>query len=78
VALDFAFCVFILAIFSVLIALGGMKVVGYTSAIQVFFLVLSGFIALFISLNMIGGKDGIFAGFTTLRMRSSRSFSYDI
>jgi UDP-glucose 4-epimerase len=28
--------------------LGGMKVVGYASAIQVFFLVLSGFIGLFV------------------------------
>lgn len=72
--LDFAFCVLILAIFSVLIALGGMKVVGYTSAIQVFFLVLSGFIALFISLNMIGGKDGIFAGFTILRREAADHF----
>lgn len=72
--LDFAICVFILAIFSVLIALGGMKVVGYTSAIQVFFLVLSGFIALFISLNMIGGKDGIFVGFTILRTEAVDHF----
>lgn len=28
--------------------LGGMKVVGYASAIQVFFLVLSGFVGLFV------------------------------
>ena len=28
--------------------LDGMKVVGYTSAIQVFFLVLSGFVSLFV------------------------------
>lgn len=35
--------------------LEGMKVVGYTSAIQVFFLVLSGFIGLFVSLKMVGG-----------------------
>jgi len=62
---NFLLCVIILAIASVFIALGGMKVVGYTSAIQVFFLVLSGFIALYISLNMIGG-GGILKGFSTL------------
>jgi len=62
---NFLLCVMILAIASVFIALGGMKVVGYTSAIQVFFLVLSGFIALYISLDMIGG-GGILKGFSTL------------
>ena len=35
--------------------LDGMKVIGYTSAIQVFYLVLSGFIGLFVFLKMIGG-----------------------
>jgi len=72
--LDFTLCVFLLAIFSVFIALGGMKVVGYTSAIQVFFLVVSGFIALFISLKMIGGKDGIIAGFSILRTEAADHF----
>lgn len=72
--LDFTLCVFLLAIFSVFIALGGMKVVGYTSAIQVFFLVLSGFIALFISLKMIGAEKGIAAGFTILRTEAADHF----
>lgn len=71
---DFTLCVFLLAIFSVFIALGGMKVVGYTSAIQVFFLVLSGFIALYISLNMIGGDGGMVKGFTVLRTEASGHF----
>ena len=35
--------------------LDGMKVIGYNSAIQVFYLVLSGFIGLFVFLKMIGG-----------------------
>jgi SSS family solute:Na+ symporter len=72
--LDFTLCVFLLAIFSIFIALGGMKVVGYTSAIQVFFLVVSGFIALFISLNMIGGSEGIAAGFSILRSEAADHF----
>ncbi len=63
---NFLLCVLVLAFFSIMIALGGMKVVGYTSAIQVFFLILSGFIALYISLDMIGGESGILKGFTIL------------
>ncbi|HEY2722806.1 MAG TPA: sodium/solute symporter, partial [Chitinophagaceae bacterium] len=71
---NFTLCVFLLALFSVFIALGGMKVVGYTSAIQVFFLVFSGFIALYISLNMIGGHTGIVKGFSVLRSELSDHF----
>lgn len=71
---NFTLCVFLLAIFSVFIALGGMKVVGYTSAIQVFFLVLSGFIALYISLNMIGGDGGMVKGFTILHSEAKDHF----
>ncbi|HEY0432997.1 MAG TPA: sodium/solute symporter, partial [Chitinophagaceae bacterium] len=70
----FMLCVFLLAIFAVFIALGGMKVVGYTSAIQVFFLVMSGFIGLYISLNMIGGHSGIAKGFSVLRSEASDHF----
>jgi solute:Na+ symporter, SSS family len=71
---DFTLCVLLLAIFSVFIALGGMKVVGYTSAIQVFFLVMSGFIGLYISLNMIGGDSGIGKGFSILSKEASDHF----
>ena len=51
--------------------LDGMKVVGYTSAIQVFYFVLSGFIGLFIFLKMIGGDGDIEAGFSTLRTEAA-------
>lgn len=71
---DFTLCVFLLALFSVFIALGGMKVVGYTSAIQVFFLVLSGFIALYITMDLIGGEEGLGKGFGILRSEASDHF----
>lgn len=71
---NFMLCVLVLALFSVFIALGGMKVVGYTSAIQVFFLVMSGFIALFITMNMIGGEAGVGKGFSILRSEASDHF----
>jgi len=51
--------------------LDGMKVVGYTSAIQVFYLVLSDFINLFIFLKMIGVDRGIEAGFSILRTEAA-------
>ena len=51
--------------------LDGMKVVGYTSAIQVFYFVLSGFIGLFIFLKMIGVDRGIEAGFSILRTEAA-------
>ncbi|MCU0404885.1 MAG: sodium/solute symporter [Chitinophagaceae bacterium] len=70
----FLLCVLVLALFSILIALGGMQVVGYTSAIQVFFLVLSGFIALYISLDMIGGDSGLLKGFSILKTETSDHF----
>ncbi len=36
--LDLTMCIFALAIFAIFITLGGMKVIGYTDVIQVFFL----------------------------------------
>lgn len=71
---DFTFCVFLLALFSVFIALGGMKVVGYTSAIQVLFLVFSGVLGLYIALNMISGDAGIVKGFSILRKEVPQHF----
>ncbi|HCZ36959.1 MAG TPA: sodium transporter, partial [Cytophagales bacterium] len=71
---DFTMCVLLLAIFSVIIALGGMKVVGYTSAIQVFFLVFSGILGLYIALNMISGDAGILKGFSILRKEVPQHF----
>lgn len=40
--LDFQLCMYGLAIFAIIITLGGMKVIGYTDVIQVFFLILGG------------------------------------
>ena len=71
---DFTLCVFALAILSIFIALGGMKVVGYTSAIQVFFLVLSGVLGLYIALNMISDHTGVAKGFSILRKEVPQHF----
>lgn len=51
-------CIILLAIFSVIIALGGMKVIGYTDVIQVFFLILGGLVASYVALNLVNNANG--------------------
>ncbi|MDP9047057.1 MAG: sodium transporter, partial [Bacteroidota bacterium] len=51
--LDLKLVIGLLAIFSIIITLGGMKVIGYTDVIQVFFLILGGLAATYIALHLI-------------------------
>lgn len=67
-------CILGLAIFAICITLGGMKVIGYTDVIQVFFLVLGGLVASYIAMNMISGDAGIIAGFNILTSEASDHF----
>src|SRR6202000_3561528 len=48
----------LLAAFAIIITLGGMKVIGYTDVIQVFFLVLGGLVATYIALHLVAEKSG--------------------
>jgi len=59
-----------LAVFAVIITLGGMKVIGYTDVIQVSVLIIGGFATIYLALTVVSekfglGKDAI-AGFKTL------------
>jgi SSS family solute:Na+ symporter len=59
-------CMVFLAIFAIIITIGGMKVIGFTDVIQVFFLVIGGLAATYIAITMIsgvGGLDGLQKGF---------------
>lgn len=67
-------CIFALAVFAIFITLGGMKVIGYTDVIQVFFLVLGGLVATYIALNMISEDGGIGKGFSLLTQGASEHF----
>lgn len=70
-------CIFMLALFSIFITLGGMKVIGYTDVIQVFFLVLGGLVATYIALNLVAkeaGQEGILNGFSLLRQQADDHF----
>ncbi len=63
---DLTVCMYGLAIFAVVITLGGMKVIGYTDIIQVFFLILGGLVTTYLALNMVSAKfgtTGVFNGF---------------
>jgi SSS family solute:Na+ symporter len=67
-------CILGLAVFAIVITLGGMKVIGYTDVIQVFFLVLGGMVASYIAMNMISGDEGIVAGFSILTSKAADHF----
>lgn len=66
---DFRVCIAGLAIFAIIITLGGMKVIGYTDVIQVFFLILGGLVTTYIALNLVAehyGQHGIVSGFSLM------------
>lgn len=72
--LNITLCIFALAVFAIFITLGGMKVIGYTDVIQVFFLVLGGLVATYIALNLISSGGGIVKGFSILTKGASEHF----
>ena len=74
---DIYLCIFLLAIFAIFITLGGMKVIGYTDVIQVFFLILGGLVATYIALNLVAqeaGQTGILNGFNLLTREANDHF----
>ncbi|WP_229252757.1 sodium:solute symporter family transporter [Dyadobacter helix] len=51
--LDFDLCVWGLAIFSIIITIGGMKVIGFTDVIRLFFLIIGGLATSYIAINLV-------------------------
>ncbi|MCU0355466.1 MAG: sodium/solute symporter, partial [Cytophagales bacterium] len=75
--LDFTLCMTGLAVFAIIITLGGMKVIGYTDVIQVFFLVLGGLATTYLALNLVSerfGAEGLAKGFQLMFQRSEDHF----
>src|SRR5690606_11080855 len=64
-------CIILLSIFAVFITLGGMKVIGYTDVIQVLVLIIGGFVATYIALDIIGEGQGLWQGFSNLQAGAS-------
>src|ERR1700730_18417951 len=67
-----------LAVFALLISLGGMKVIGYTDVIQVAVLILGGLVTTYIALTVVGEKFGVgsdaIAGFKVLMKDAPEHF----
>ena len=72
-----AACMYAIAIFAIIITLGGMKVIGYTDVIQVFFLILGGLATTYLALNLVSdhyGTKGIFEGYNLMTSKASEHF----
>lgn len=75
--LDFALCMVGLALFAIVITLGGMNVIGYTDVIQVVFLVLGGLVTTYLALDLVAehfGSSGPINGFNLLTKNSGDHF----
>ena len=71
-------CMVGLGIFAILITLGGMKVIGYTDVIQVFFLTLGGLATTYLALELVSEQyntTGILNGFSLMVDRASDHFT---
>jgi len=75
--LNVFFCMGLLGLFGIFITLGGMKVIGYTDVIQVFFLVLGGLATTYIAFNLVAdhfGQSGVIAGFNLTMEKANDHF----
>ncbi|TCD08448.1 sodium transporter [Pedobacter frigidisoli] len=74
---DLDFCMYAIAAFAIIITLGGMKVIGYTDVIQVFFLILGGLATTYLALNLVSthyGTSGILEGYNLMTSKASEHF----
>jgi SSS family solute:Na+ symporter len=75
--LNLDFCLYALAAFAVIITLGGMKVIGFTDVIQVFFLILGGLATTYLALNMVAehnGQSGVLNGLSLMTSQANDHF----
>lgn len=70
-------CMYAIAVFAVIITLGGMKVIGYTDVIQVFFLILGGLATTYLALSLVSehyGGEGMLSGYAIMTDKASEHF----
>ncbi|WPQ60327.1 sodium/sugar symporter [Chitinophaga sancti] len=76
--IDFYWCIFGLALFAVVVTLGGMKVIGYTDVIQVIVLIVGGLATTYLALHMVsrhfGYGDDIFKGLSLIKEKADTHF----
>jgi solute:Na+ symporter, SSS family len=74
----FEYCAIGLSIFAIFITLGGMRVIGYTDVIQVFFLILGGLATTYLALHLVSDKlgtgSGVWEGLSLLRQKAPDHF----
>jgi SSS family solute:Na+ symporter len=75
--LNLFFCMSFLAVFAIIITLGGMKVIGYTDVIQVFFLILGGLVTTYLAVDLVAkefGGSGVWDGLSYLKSQAGDHF----
>jgi solute:Na+ symporter, SSS family len=75
--INFNLCMYCLAIFAIIITLGGMKVIGFTDVIQVFFLIIGGLVTTYMAVTLVStnyGTSGIGEGFSLMRQNAGDHF----
>ena len=76
--ISFGWCMVFLGIFSIVVTLGGMKVIGYTDVIQVLVLVLGGLVTCYLALSLVSEKFGyggdILKGFNVIYDKAPSHF----
>ena len=76
--IGFGWCIAGLVVFSVIVTLGGMKVIGYTDVIQVLVLMIGGLVTAYLSLSMLSDKFGhgedVLKGLSLLREKADSHF----
>ena len=76
--ISFEVCIAGLAIFSIVVTLGGMKVIGYTDVVQVAVLILGGLVTTYLSLNLVsdhfGYGENVLRGLQLIREKAPSHF----
>ncbi|MBT1709664.1 sodium/sugar symporter [Fulvivirgaceae bacterium PWU5] len=76
--IGFNWCIAGLIVFSVVVTLGGMKVIGYTDVVQVAVLLIGGLVTTYLALTLLAEKSGyaanVFTGLSLLREKAATHF----
>lgn len=77
-SISFEWCIVGLSIFSMIVTLGGMKVIGYTDVVQVLVLIIGGLITTYLALSLLSQQFGfgndILKGLAVLRSEAPEHF----
>jgi SSS family solute:Na+ symporter len=77
-SISFEWCIVGLSIFSIIVTLGGMKVIGYTDVVQVLVLIMGGLVTTYLALSLLSENFGygrhILKGLSVLRREAPTHF----